>query len=51
MIVLNYTLTVVATKVEKRLRASRKGGGPKGGAVPELPAVSVPGMDITDKRL
>jgi glutamate transport system permease protein len=50
MIILNYTLTVVATKVEKRLRASKKGGGP-GGAVPELPAVSVPGMDITDKRL
>ena len=31
MIILNYTLTVVATKVEKRLRASKKGGGPGGG--------------------
>lgn len=49
MIVLNVTLTYVATLVEKRLRSGRA----RKGAVPvpaSLSDAAVPGMDITDKR-
>ncbi|WP_072687651.1 amino acid ABC transporter permease [Rhodococcus marinonascens] len=49
MIIINSTLTVVATRVEKRLRAGKKAGA-AGGDRPDLADVSVPGMDITDKR-
>lgn len=49
MIVLNSTLTVLATRLEKRLRSGRKGKGPAN--VVAIPDASVPGMDITDKRL
>lgn len=47
MIILNSSLTYLATKVEKRLRSGkRKGKGPI--AAPSAdPAVSVPGMDLT----
>lgn len=51
MIALNSTLTVVATRVEKRLRSGRKGGAIPPADIGVVPAVSVPGLDITDKRL
>ncbi|MDV2475808.1 amino acid ABC transporter permease [Rhodococcus zopfii] len=48
MIVLNSSLTVLATRVEKRLRAGRR---KKGAVIPEepqtMPVMAVPGMDIT----
>ncbi|MFZ2177579.1 MAG: amino acid ABC transporter permease [Rhodococcus sp. (in: high G+C Gram-positive bacteria)] len=50
MITLNSTLTVLATRLEKRLRSGRKGRGPAA-EEPPLPLLAVPGMDITDKRL
>ncbi|MEV0946366.1 amino acid ABC transporter permease [Rhodococcus sp. NPDC049939] len=48
MIIINSTLTVVATRVEKRLRAGKRTGAAAKN-VPDLSEVSVPGMDITDK--
>lgn len=49
MIVLNSTLTVVATKIEKRLRTGRKNGkGPIAVPVGGV-GVTVPGMDLTDR--
>ncbi|KJF22315.1 amino acid ABC transporter permease [Rhodococcus sp. ACPA4] len=47
MIILNSSLTYLATKVEKRLRSGkRKGKGPIAPPVADV-AVSVPGMDLT----
>ena len=47
MIILNSSLTYLATKVEKRLRSGkRKGKGPIAPQVADV-AVSVPGMDLT----
>ena len=47
MIILNSSLTYLATKVEKRLRSGkRKGKGPVAAPVGDA-AVSVPGMDLT----
>lgn len=47
MIILNSSLTYLATKVEKRLRSGkRKGKGPIAAPVGDA-AVSVPGMDLT----
>ena len=47
MIILNSSLTYLATKVEKRLRSGkRKGKGPIASPVTAT-AVSVPGMDLT----
>ncbi|WP_092808426.1 amino acid ABC transporter permease [Rhodococcus globerulus] len=47
MIILNSSLTYLATKVEKRLRSGkRKGKGPIASPVTDV-AVSVPGMDLT----
>lgn len=47
MIILNSSLTYLATKVEKRLRSGRrKGKGPIASPVADV-AVSVPGMDLT----
>ncbi|WP_405165744.1 amino acid ABC transporter permease [Nocardia sp. NBC_01499] len=50
MIILNMTLTFVATKLEKRLRARKKG---KGGAVVAADSIltdAVPGMDLTGRK-
>ncbi|MBJ7477783.1 amino acid ABC transporter permease [Rhodococcus qingshengii] len=47
MIILNSSLTYLATKVEKRLRSGkRKGKGPVAAPIGDA-AVSVPGMDLT----
>lgn len=47
MIILNSSLTYLATKVEKRLRSGkRKGKGPIASPVVDV-AISVPGMDLT----
>ena len=46
MIVLNTTLTIVATKLEKRLRASRKGKGPRAVVAAGGIGGGAPGMTV-----
>lgn len=46
MIVLNTTLTIVATKLEKRLRASRKGKGPRAVVAAGGIGGGAPGMKV-----